>query len=163
MKRKVYDIADSFDWSGTKDEGVGNRDLQDGSVILIFDDNKDTERVKESENKDETFTDGFPESVTGNVQQNDDRDRILVDVQNGDFRDVGDDGSSPCTYDGEESSSDEALLKPVFLPKKFNSGTSATIYEEDAENGEEQERAFSQDLIPSENEDDDDDDGIICE
>ena len=165
LKQRVYDIADSFDWSGTKDEGAGNRDSQDGSVILIVDDNKDTERVKESEKKDETFTDGFPESVTGNFQQNDDPDRICVDVQNGDFRDVGDDDNSPCTYDGGESSSDEALLKPVFLPKEFKSGTNATIYEEDAENGEEQEKAFSQELIPSENEDDDDDDddGIMCE
>lgn len=163
VKRRVYDIADSFDWSGSKDEGEGNRDSQDGSVILIVDDNKDTERVKENEKKDGVLTDGFPESVAGKFQQNDDRDRILVDVQDGDFRDIGHDSSSPCTYDGGESSSDEALLKPVFLPKEFKSGTSATIYEEDAENEEEQEKAFSQELIPSENEDDDDEDGIICE
>ena len=51
VKQRVYDIADSFDWSGTKDKGEGNRDSQDGSVILIVDDNKDTERVKENEKK----------------------------------------------------------------------------------------------------------------
>ena len=155
VKRRVYDIVDSFDWSGTKDKGEG--------VILIVDDNKDIERVKENEKKDETLTDGFPESVVGRFQQNDERDRILVDVQNGDLRDIGDDSSSPCTYDGGESSSDEALLKPVFLPKEFESGTNATIYEEDADNEEEQEKTFSQELIPSENEYDDDDDGVICE
>ena len=161
VKRRVYDIADSFDWSGTTDKGEGNRDSQDGSVILIVDD-KDTGHVKEDETKDEDLTDGFSEPVTRKFQQSGDRDRILVDVQNGDFRDIGDDGSSLCTSDGGESSSDEALLKPVFLPKEFESGTTVTNYEEDAENEEEQEKEFSQELIPSENEDDDDDDGIIC-
>ena len=163
VKRRVYDIADSFDWSGTTDKGEGNRNSQDGSVILIVDDVKDTERVKEDKKKDEALTDGFPESIAGKFQQNDDRDRTLVDVENGDFGDRGDDGSSPCTSDGGESSSDEALLKPVFLPKEFESGTTVTTYEEDAENEDEQEKAFSQELIPSENEDDDDDDGLICE
>ena len=163
VKRRVYDIADSFDWSGTTDKGEGNRYSQDGSVILIIDDVKDTERVKEDKKKDEALTDGFPESIAGNFQQNDDRERTLVDVENGDFGDRGDDGSSPCTSDGGESSSDEALLKPVFLPKEFESGTTVTTHEEDAENEDEQEKAFSQELIPSENEDDDDDDGLICE
>ena len=165
VKGRVFDIADSFDWSGTKDKGEGERNSQDGSVILIVDDNKDTERVKENEKKDENeaLTDGFPKSVAGLFQRNDDRDRILVDVQIGDFRDRDEDVNSPCTYDGGESSSDEALLKPVFLPKEFESGTNATTYEGGAENDEEQETAFSQELIPSENEDEDDDDGITCE
>lgn len=167
VKRRVYDIVDSFDWSRTIDKGEGNRDSQDGSAILIVDDNKDTERVKENEKKDENEAladDFFPEkSVAGKFQENDDHDRNLVDVQNADFHDRDEDGNFPCTYDGEDSSSDEALLKPVFLPKAFESDTNATTCEGGAENEEEQETAFSQELIPSENEDEDDDDGITCE
>lgn len=166
MKRRVYDIVDSFDWSGTKDKGEGTSDSQDGSVILIVDDNKDGEHVKGNEGKDENkaLTDGFLEkSGAGNLQQNGDPDCILVDVQSGDSRNRDDDGDSPGTYDGGDSSSDEALLKPVFLPKESESGANATSYKEGAENEEEQETAFSQELIPSENGDEDDDDGITCE
>ena len=162
-KRRVYDIVDSFDWSGTGDKGEGNRDSQDGSVIFIVDDRKDGERVEADEKKDENkaFADGFPgKSVAGNFQQINDRDRILVHAQNGNFRDTDNDGNSPFTYDGGDSSSDEALFKPVFLAKEFESDAHATTYEEDAEN---EETAFSQELIPSENEDEDDDDGITCE
>ena len=166
-KRRGYDIVDSLDWSGTKGKGEGNRHSQDGSVILIVDDGKDGEHVKGDEKKgeNEAFKDGVPErSVAGNFQQIDDREHIFVHVQNGDFLDKENDGSSPCTYDGADSSGDEALLKPVFLAKEFESGATARTYEEDADDEEDQETAFSQELIPSENEDeDDDDDGITCE
>ena len=165
-KRRVYDIVDSFDWSGTKGKGEGNRHSQDGSVILIVDDGKDGEHRKGDEKKGENGgEDGVQDrSVAGNFQQIDDREHILVHVQNGDFLDKENDGSSPCTYDGADSSGDEALLKPVFLAKEFESGATATTYEEDADDEEDQERAFSQELIPSENEDEDeDDDGITCE
>ena len=159
-KRRGCDIVDSLDWSGTKGKGEGNGHSQDGSVILIVD-NKDGEHVKGDEKKGENgaFKDGVPDrSVAGNFQQIDDH------VQNGDFLDRDNDGSSPCTYDGGDSSGDEALLKPVFLAKEFESGATARTYEEDADDEEDQETAFSQELIPSENEDeDDDDDGITCE
>lgn len=163
-KRRVYDIVDSFDWSGTKGKSESNRHSQDGSVILIVDDGKDGEHVKAAEKKGENgaFKDGVPDrSVAGNFQQTDDRDRILVHVQNGDSLDRDNDGNSPCTYDGGDSSGDEALLKPVFLAKEFESSAPAAAYEEDSEDEEDQETAFSQELIPSENEDDDDE--ITCE
>ena len=167
VKRRVYDIEDSFDWSGTKDGGRYNEEYQDEPETLYNGDNEDDQHLGKDSKKDESGNDSkddfLEKPATGNLHENDDRDCILVDDDNRDFPCTDDGGDSPCITDEGCSSSDEALLKPVFLPKECESSADVRSCKEDAENEEEEVTAFSQELITSENEGEDDDDGIICE
>ena len=167
IKRRVYDIEDSFDWSGTKDGGRYNQEYQNEPETLYNGDNEDDQDLREDSKKDENGNDSkddfLEKRATGNLHETDDRDCILVDDDNRDFPCTDDGGDSPCITDEGGSSSDEALLKPVFLPKECESSADVRSCKEDAENEEEEVAAFSQELITSENEGEDDDDGIACE
>ncbi|XP_078377813.1 LOW QUALITY PROTEIN: uncharacterized protein LOC144660966 [Oculina patagonica] len=164
VKRKVYDIEDSFDWSGTKNGGKYNEGCQDGPETPYKGDNEDDQvkgDAEDDENGEELEDDILEKYEAENLHETGDRDCVLLDDDNRDFPCTNDKGDSTCTSDEEGSLSDEALLKPIFLPKETESSGDARSCKEDAENEEEEVAAFSQELIPSENEgEDDDDDGI---
>ena len=163
-KQKVYgDMEDSFRWSEPEDKRnsqVAPAASYDGNI---------------EDNYDKDVSDDFTEkSGAENLHENDDQDCILVDDGGGDFSHSDDEGGrdspstvdegqdSACTDEEGDSSSDEALLKPVFLPKASGSQENGSCAE-DNENDEEEVTSFSQELIPSEDEGEDNDEDGICE
>ena len=166
--------GDSFDWSGTQGTRKGSVGSQNGVITLdnrydkkehfkeregedCFDDLLYLSRASQARHEVEDSKDDFSKKKTAETPN-----PFLVNNHNGYSLSVGDERDSHLTDDGEgDSSDDEALLKPVFLPKELvKSGKNELSCQEDAHDNDEDEEAeiFSQELIPSENNDDDDDD-----
>ena len=180
-------IGDSFDWSGTRDTGKDHGDFQAGSSCKTLNngDHKDHNSidveagdrlgalfsVREAKRTHHVLEKSDFQGKTKKSKGNND-DCIFVDDNDGDCFSVGDEDSafsedderrSPCASDDEEDSSgDEALLKPVFLPKDSKSQGDERSYADHVEDNDEEEVAvFSQELIPAEN-DDEDEEEVTC-
>ena len=162
-RQKVHgDVQDSFSWTGT--EHKRNSQI---SPVPSYNDiaHKNTEDV----------IDVFKHKLRGaSVRDSGEQDCFHGDYDEGDIS-LGDDvrrknpfgvrneGDALASDNEVDSSSDEVLLMPVFLPKSSESHPNDNCSEDD-EDDEEELQFFSQELIPSDEEryDDNDDDGI-CE
>ena len=161
--QKVHgDVQDSFSWTDT--EHKRNSQI---SPVPSYNDiaHKNTEDV----------VDVFKHKLRGaSVRDSGEQDCFHGDYDKGDIS-LGDDvrrknpfgvrneGDALASDNEVDSSSDEVLLMPVFLPKSSESHPNDNCSEDD-EDDEEELQFFSQELIPSDEEryDDNDDDGI-CE
>ena len=184
FKQRGDDIGDSFDWSGTRNMKKDHEDFQAGSSCktLDNDDHKDDNSIYVEDGDSLGALSSVAEAKRthrilvdlrkAKKSKERDDDCFLVDSNDGDCFSVGnedsafhedDEGRSPCAADDEEDSSgDEALLKPVFLPKDSKSQADERSYPEDAEDNDDEDVAvFSQELIPAEN-DDEDEDEVTC-
>lgn len=184
FKQRGDDIGDSFDWSGTRNMKKDHEDFQAGSSCKTLDDGdhkddnsidvEDGDRlgalssVAEAERAHHILVD-FRKAKKSKERVD---DFIFVDDNGGDCFSVDDEesafneddeGRSPCAAnDEEDSSGDEDLLKPVFLPKDSESQSDERSCPDDVEdNDEEDMAAFSQELIPAEN-DDEYEDEVTC-
>ena len=188
VKRRADDIGDSFDWSGNRDTRKGSGDPQDVPTTFNKGGNdKDkhstrtedehlssvflsSPKAKQADHEVDSSDEDFPRETEKEKVAN----PILDYNQNGDYLTAGDGeddpcnkddvGDCPCTVDDDDegdSSGDEALLKPVFLPK-VSTTNERTCSENIDDDDEEDVAVFSQELIPSENNDEDDDDEITC-
>ena len=184
FKQRGDDIGDSFDWSGTRNMKKDHGDFQAGSSCKALDggDHKDDNSIDVEDGDRLGALSSVAEAKRAHRILVDSRkakkskervdDCFLVDDNDGDCFNVGDEenasneddeGRSPCAADDEEDSSgDEDLLKPVFLPKDSKSQSDERSCPDDAEDNDEEDMAiFSQELIPAEN-DDEDEDEVTC-
>ncbi|PFX30426.1 Breast cancer type 1 susceptibility protein-like [Stylophora pistillata] len=159
-KKHVHgDVEDSFSWTGTKDK----RNSQI-SPFPSYDDIAD----KNIEDVGDVFKNKLGEA---NVRVSGEQDCFHGDYDERDIShrvdrrrkspySIMDEGNALVSDNEGDSSSDEVLLKPVFLPKPSESDPNDKSGEED-EDDEEELQSFSQELIPSdEDREDEDDDGI---
>lgn len=168
--QKTFDDEDTFDCSGTQSKVKVKGNFQGGRSCIpaIFDDTKDYPYL--AEDKDNRFedlskakhdyqdlddefvkrADSSQENKGGSVVV-DDEDCLSVDERDVIFdKDVR--GKLLHEGDREESSDDEALLKPAFLSKESESATNDGDCQEDVEDIEEDEEPIlSQELLLSEN------------
>ena len=170
VKQRRDDFGDSFDWSGTRATRKSNANSQDGSVTLVNSDNEEDKRStcspRTASQEDEGLKSVSPEKATNVNNDN----CIIVHDNNGNSLSVDSDGDIPCKKDNKrrslssdddegDSSGDESLLKPVFLPKESRSRANERSCQDDvSDNDEEEAEVFSQELIPAGNEDDEEDD-----
>lgn len=175
LLQKTFDDEDTFDYSRTQSKVKRKGNLQGARSCIpaIHDDTKDShyltedkqnrfEELSKAEHEYQDLDDEFvkradssKESKGGRVVV-DDEDCLSVDERDVTFnKDVT--GKLLHEGDREESSDDEALLKPAFLSKESKSATKDGDCEEDVEDIDEDEEAIlSQELLLSEN-----DDGVI--
>jgi len=174
VERRLDNMGDSFDWSGTRTVQKRGGYSQDSLVALNNCDNnaehfggKEVEDCyvdqlnspNASEARDET------EDSSEDFSRKSEAKGELANPFVGNIRvrnpcSVVDEEISLTDAEEEDSSGDESLLKPAFLPKESRKSTESQIDNtHDSDDEEEEVTVFSQELIPSENEDDDDDGG----
>ena len=162
-RQKVHgEVQDSFSWTGTEHKrnsqispvpsynDIAHKNTED--VIDVFKHKLREASVRDSGEQD-CFHGDYDE---GDISLGDDvRRKNPFGVRN--------EGDALASDNEVDSSSDEVLLMPVFLPKSSESHPNDNCSEDD-EDDEEELQFFSQELIPSDEEryDDNDDDGI-CE
>ena len=164
LLEKTFDHEDTFDSSGTQNKvkRQGNFQADRSCISPILDDTKDHHYL--TEGKDNRFEDlskakheyqDLDDEFVKRADSSKENERGCVDE---DCLSV-DERSVTFNEDDvrEESSDDEALLKPAFLSKESKSATNGGDCQEDMEDIEEDEEPIlSQELLLSEN-----DDGVI--
>lgn len=174
VKRRLANIGDSFDWSGTRT--VQKRDgYSQDSPVALNNCNNNAEHFRGQEFED-CYVDQLssPNASQARDETEDSSEDFLRkseakgELSNpfvGNIRvrnscSVVDEEISLTDAEEEDSSGDESLLKPAFLPKESRKSPESQIDNtHDSDDEEEEVTVFSQELIPSENEDDDDDGG----
>ena len=175
LLQKIFDDEDTFDYSGTQSRDKRKGNLQGGRSCTpaIHDDTKDShyltedkqnrfEDLSKAEHEYQDLDDEFVKRADSSKESK--GGRVVVDDEgclSVDERDVtfNKDVTGKLLHEGdrEESSDDEALLKPAFLSKESKSATKDGDCQEDVEDIDEDEEAIlSQELLLSEN-----DDGVI--
>lgn len=174
VKRRLDNIGDSFDWSGTRTVQKRDGYSQDSPVALNNCDNSaELFRGKEVEDcyvdqlnspnasqaRDET-EDSSEDFLRKSEAKGELSNPFVGNIRVRNSCSVVDDEISLTDAEEEDSSGDESLLKPAFLPKESRKSPESQIDNtHDSDDEEEEVTIFSQELIPSENEDDDDDGG----
>ena len=174
VKRRLDNMGDSFDWSGTRTvqkrggysrvspvalnncdnnvEHFQGKEVEDCYVDQLNSPNPSQARDETEDSSEDSLRRSeakgeLADPFVGNIRVRNpcnvvDREILLTDAEE------------------EDSSGDESLLKPAFLPKESRKSPESHIDNtHDSDDEEEEVTAFSQELIPSENEDDDDDGG----
>ena len=174
VKRRLDNMGDSFDWSGTRTVKKRTGHSQDSSVAPNnYENNGEHFRGKEVEDyyvgqlnspnisqaRDET--EDSSEDLSRKSETNGDlANPMISNIRVGNSSSVIDEEISLTDAEEEDSSGDESLLKPAFLPKEsLKSPESQIDNTDDSDDEVEEVTVFSQELIPSENEDDDDEAG----
>ena len=161
--QKVHgDVQDSFSWTDTEHKrnsqispvpsynDIAHKNTED--VVDVFKHKLRVASVRDSGEQDCFHGDYDEEDIS-----------LGDDVRRKNPFGVRNEGDALASDNEVDSSSDEVLLMPVFLPKSSESHPNDNCSEDD-EDDEEELQFFSQELIPSDEEryDDNDDDGI-CE
>ena len=174
VKRRLDNMGDSFDWSGTRTVQKRGGYSQD-SPVARNNCNNNTEHFRGQEFED-CYVDQLssPNASQGRDETEDSSEDFLRkseakgelsnpfagNIRVGNSCSVVDEEISLTDAEEEDSSGDESLLKPAFLPIESRKSPESQIDNtHDSDDEEEEVTVFSQELIPSENEDDDDDGG----
>lgn len=174
VKRRLDHMSDSFDWSGTRTVQKRGGHSQYSPVALNnCDNNAEHLRGKEvkdcyvdqlnspnaSQARDET-EDSLEDFLTKSEAKGELANPFVGNIRVRNSCCVVDEEISLTDAEEEDSSGDESLLKPAFLPKESRKSPESQIDNtHDSDDEDEEVTVFSQELIPSENEDDDDDGG----
>lgn len=174
VKRRLDNMGDSFDWSGTRtvqkrggysqDSPVAPNNCDNNSEHFLGKEVEDCYVDKlnspnASQARDET-EDSSEDFLRKSEAKGELSDPFVGNIRVRNSCSVVDEEISLTDAEEEDSSGDESLLKPAFLPKESRKSPESVIDNtHDSDDEEEEVTVFSQELIPSENEDDDDDGG----